>query len=109
MFSVGQPAEEYNALSGEALKDRLLADLDEVFSNQASPSYVKHITQNWAAEPFARAAYVSDQENWRNLRTLGESVANKVYFAGDAYTTGEDWSSVHAAARSAKAAVEALV
>ena len=48
-------------------------------------------------------------ENGRDIRTLGESISKKVYFAGDAYTAGTDWSSVHAAARSARRAVEELV
>jgi hypothetical protein len=39
---------------------------------------------------------------------LGQSINNKVYFAGDAYTTGDDWSSVHAAARSAIRAVKEI-
>ena len=43
------------------------------------------------------------------MKRLGESVNNKLFFAGDAYTTGSDWSSVHAAARSAKRAVDELV
>jgi hypothetical protein len=36
------------------------------------------------------------------VQELGESVNNKVYFAGGAYTDGEDWVSVHTAAQSAK-------
>ncbi|MEM7512506.1 MAG: FAD-dependent oxidoreductase, partial [Bacteroidota bacterium] len=72
-------------------------------------TYVKHVFQNWNAEPFARGAYIYDQENWRRIRTLGESVDGKLFFTGAEYTTGDDWSSVHTAARSAKRAVEELV
>ncbi|HBR99197.1 MAG TPA: hypothetical protein DD979_17735 [Gammaproteobacteria bacterium] len=61
--------------------------------------------QNWNAEPFAKGAYVYDYEDWRVLQRLGESVDERLFFAGDAYTQGEDWSSVHAAARSARRAV----
>ena len=60
-------------------------------------------------EPFANGAYATDQENWRHMRTLGESVDNTLFFAGDAYTDGEDWSSVHAAARSAIRVVKQLI
>ena len=81
--------------------DYILNELDEIFSNQASPNYVNHISQNWNNEPFAKGAYVHDYEDWRRVRTLGKSVDNKLFFAGAAYTTGEDWSSVHTAALSA--------
>jgi len=53
--------------------------------------------------------YVYDDENWRRVRTLGASVNGNLYFAGDAYTTGDDWSSVHTAARSAIRAIEEMV
>ncbi|MEL6659984.1 MAG: FAD-dependent oxidoreductase [Bacteroidota bacterium] len=67
------------------------------------------MVQNWNAEPYANGAYVTAYEDGREVAILGQSVSNKLYFAGDAYTTGYDWSSVHAAARSAKRAVGELV
>ena len=51
---------------------------------------------------------MSDHADWRTVRQLGESVASKIYFAGGAYTEGEDWVSVHTAAQSAKKAVEEI-
>ena len=109
LFAVGTEATFYNQLSEDDLINNILADLDAIFNGQASANYVKHIFQNWNAEPYANGAYITDDEDWRSVRTLGESVGNKLFFAGDAYTTGEDWSSVHTAARSAKRAVEELV
>ncbi|MEO1033090.1 MAG: FAD-dependent oxidoreductase [Bacteroidota bacterium] len=110
LFSVGVQAEPYQNLSGNAQRDYILNELDDIFgSNIASGNYLDHIVQNWNAEPYAQGAYIRDQENWQLLRTLGESVNDKLYFAGDAYTTGDDWSSVHTAVRSAKRAVEEMV
>lgn len=109
LFSVGQQAEPYQALSGDAQRDYMLSELDAVFNGAASTNYIDHIVQNWNEEPYAKGAYITDQENWKTVRTLGESVGNKLYFAGDAYTNGEDWSSVHIAAQSARAAVDELV
>jgi len=109
LFSVGTGTLPYVQLSDSALIDYMLSELDDIYNGQASASYVKHIFQNWNEEPFANGAYIYDQEDWRRVRTLGESVDNKLFFAGDAYTTGSDWSSVHAAARSAIRAVEELV
>ena len=78
-------------------------------TGKASKNYKKHIFQNWSAEPFAKGAYVHYFEDWRNIRTLGKSVADKLYFAGDAYTDGSPWSSVPSAAQAAKRVVEQLV
>lgn len=109
LFAVGTQAEVYQAYSGDALRDYILNELDEVFEGKASATYVKHLVQNWNDEPFARAAYLEDGAATRISRRLATSIDDKVYFAGDAYTQEDDWSSVHMAARSAKDAVEELV
>jgi len=110
LFSVGQQAEPYQNRSGDELKNYILNELDTVFGNAlASTNYVDHIVQNWNEEPYAQAAYIRDEENWRLMARLGEPVGDSLYFAGDGYTDGEDWSSVHTAVRAAKRAVDALV
>lgn len=110
LFSTGDKAENYQSLTGDQQRDYILSELDVVFGNSiATNSYEKHLVQNWNEQPYANGAYITSHENWRRVRTLGESVNNKLYFAGDAYTDGEDWSSVHAAARSAKVAIEEIV
>ena len=48
-------------------------------------------------------------ENWRTVGRIREAIDNKVYFAGDAYTNGEDWGNVHNAALSSLDAVNELV
>lgn len=109
VFSVGEPAENFINMNDESFKNFVLSELDVLFSNKASASYIKHITQNWNNEPYARGAYITDQEDYRKVAILGESISNKIYFAGDAYTTGDDWSSVHTAAKSAIRAVNELI
>ena len=110
LFSVGQQAEVYQSFSDNALRDYILAELDSAFGNGvATNNYIDHITQNWNDEPYANAAYITDQENWQSVKTLGESVNNKLYFAGDAYTDGEDWSSVHTAIRAARRVIDELL
>ncbi len=108
LFAVGKPALDYLSLSDNQLKDFILNELDEIYSNQATPSYIKHIAQNWDNEPFIKAGYMTDNADWRVVKKLGESVANKIYFAGGAYTDGENWVSVHTAVQSAKAAIEEI-
>ncbi len=108
LFTVGTPARDYITRSGNDLKDFMLSELDGIFSNQATPNYTNHITQNWNNESFIKAGYMTDHADWQTVSKLGESVSNKIYFAGGAYTDGNDWVSVHAAARSAKRTVEEI-
>lgn len=108
LFVVGTPALSFTALSGDNLRDYILSELDEIYSDQATPSYIKHITQDWDNEPFIKSGYMTDNADWKTVKKLGESVANKIYFAGGAYTDGEDWVSVHTAAQSAKTAVKEI-
>ena len=105
LFAVGTPALDYISRSGVDLKNFILSELDNIYANQATPNYIKHITQNWNNEPFIKGGYMSDYVDWRTVRELGNSVANKLYFAGGEYTDGEDWVSVHTAAQSAKIAL----
>ncbi|HKK73537.1 MAG TPA: FAD-dependent oxidoreductase [Saprospiraceae bacterium] len=109
LFVVGRPAQDYTSRSGNNLKSFILEELDRIYSNQASPNYLNHISQNWDDEPFIQSGYMSDHADWRTVRDLGKSVADKIYFAGGAYTDGEDWVSVHAAARSAKNTIKELI
>ena len=97
LFTVGKQAVEMMGKNGYR---KALAELDTLFDGKASKYYLNHIVQNWSAEPFIGGAYITPDENWRLVRELGKPVGNKLFFAGDAYTDGEDWASVHAAALS---------
>lgn len=108
LFVVGAPAQDYISRSGDELKNFILSELDGIYSNQARQNYVNHITQNWNNEPFIKGGYMTDYADWRTVRELGNSIADKIYFAGGEYTDGENWVSVHTAAESAKKTVEDL-
>ncbi len=109
LFAVGVEAKRYNEMTEGERISFMLAELDEAYDGKASTSYLKHTFQNWNAEPFINGAYLTDHEDWRKVRTLGESVGDKLFFAGAAYSDGTDWGSVHSSARAAKRAVEELV
>lgn len=100
-LALGTATLPYAELSDQALLQYMLKELDALFDGQASEQYLQHITQNWSREPFIEGAYVYDQERWRTVKVLGQSVNNRLYFAGTSYTDGSDWGSVHAAAKSA--------
>ncbi len=108
LFVVGKPALDFTSLSGDELRDFILNELNGIYSNQATPNYINHITQNWDKEPFIKGGYMTDNADEEIVRKLGESVADKIYFAGGAYTNGDDWVSVHAAALSAKKSIQEI-
>ena len=108
VFAVGEQAELAQELGDEVI-DFILEELDEMYDGAASRSYVRHITQNWNEQPWARGAYLTDGEDFRLTRRMAEPVADRVFFAGDGYTKFDDWSSVHAAAWSARDAVRDLI
>jgi len=110
LFTVGTPAEKYQAVDeGDELRDLILAELDDVFDGAASRTYLQHIAQNWNAEPFARAAYLADEADWRIPETLAVRFSDRLFLAGDAYTSHGDWSAVDDAARSARDVVRDLL
>lgn len=104
-FVIGKPALPLISMTDNDLKNYILNELDTIFSNQATPSYVKHVVQNWSTEPFIKGAYLNDYEEPARVKKLAASVASKLYFAGEAYTSGDDWGGAHAAAQSAQDAV----
>ncbi|MEM9036533.1 MAG: FAD-dependent oxidoreductase [Actinomycetota bacterium] len=109
LFAVGSGAEPYQAAEGDGLRDLVLAELDEVFDGAASASYLRHIVQDWDREPFIGQAYLADTADWRHPPRLQEPVGDRVFFAGEAYTSHDDWGSVDDATRSARDAVELIL
>ncbi|MEQ9164897.1 MAG: FAD-dependent oxidoreductase [Fulvivirga sp.] len=102
LVALGTQAEQYQNLSGNALKIYILDELDAVFGGLATTNYIKHIVQDWSNEPFIKAAYLADIADSEISENLSISVANKLFFAGDAYTKEDDWGGVHNASRSAR-------
>lgn len=109
LFGVGAGTLPYVNLNEEDRIAYILEELDELFDGQATPNYVNHLFQHWQNEPYAKGAYLTQYTNPAHVATLGEPIQNKVFFAGDGYTDGSDYSAVHTAARAAKTAVEAIV
>jgi monoamine oxidase len=110
LFTVGDEAVPYQEQSSAAgLRDLILAELDEIFDGAATPAYVQHISQNWDDEPFIGQAYFADSADWRLPARMRAPIDDRIFFAGASYTGGDDWGSVHTAARSARDAVERLL
>ncbi|MEM7603531.1 MAG: FAD-dependent oxidoreductase, partial [Verrucomicrobiota bacterium] len=108
LFAVGEQAKVYQARRGAELRDFILDELDQIFAGAASRSYIRHLAQNWSQEEFIRQAYFADSGDWRLPPRMQRPVDRRVFFAGDTYSNGDDWGSVHVAAQSAREAVDGL-
>ena len=85
---------------GDELRDLVLAELDPLFDGIPSQTYVQHISQNWANEPFVRAAYLADYADSDISQDLGKHRPTGLH-GGLQLHAQYDWSSVHTAVRSA--------
>lgn len=86
LFSIGEPARYFTDMATEQeIIDAFLAELDAMFEGRASATYVKHVIQNWSAEPYVQGSYNffenNSNQHERNLRT---PIDNKLFFAGEA-------------------------
>ena len=109
LFTVGAMSAPYQAVDpGDELRDLVLAELDPLFDGIPSQTYVQHISQNWANEPFVRAAYLADYADSDISQDLGKNIGPRVFMAGCSYTREYDWSSVHTAVRSARDCVDEM-
>lgn len=110
LFWVAHEARAFTELDNTTMIGRVIDELDQRFSGNASRHYVDHRIQNWSAEPFIRGAYSvdfrGDQE--RVVATLKRPVADRLFFAGEALHIAEQ-STVHGAMLSAYDAVERLL
>ena len=107
LFAVGEPSKKYTSLkTDDAIIKFILKELDEMFEGKASKFYVKHIIQNWSAEPFIRGSY---SEMKGKPEKMAAPVANKIYFAGEAMNTNGHTIAVHGASESAYIALEKML
>lgn len=99
LFAVGKPSEKYTSLeTDDAIINYILKELDEMFEGKASTHYIKHIIQNWNAEPFIQGSYSSRKGD---PKTMSAPIDHKVYFAGEAMNTNGHTIAVHGASESA--------
>lgn len=93
LFTVGENATPYAQLENDqAIIDKILGELDEMFEGKASETYEKHIIQNWSKEPFIGGSYPQSYENRsQNIANILEPLDKKVFFAGEAIH--DEWQS----------------
>ncbi len=107
LFTVGDQASVYTNLpNNQAIIDQVMNELDSLFEGKASQHYVKHVIQNWSAEPYIGGSYTHNMDDSMQS-TLLRPVESKLYFAGEAYA--DDWATVHGAGLSGMAAAEEII
>jgi len=85
-FIMGKQAEYLTSLgSDSAITNALLQELDQIYSGQASASFVSSYVQNWTLNPFVKGAYSYSTVGMGNTRTIAaQPIDNKLFFAGEA-------------------------
>ena len=98
-FVMGQQAEYLTSLgSDSAITNALLQELDTMYNGQATASFVDSHVQNWTTNPFVRGAYSYSTVGMGDARKVAsETVAKKLYFAGEAMNLNGHHQTVHGA------------
>jgi len=112
LFCVGPAASEYTSPADEqAIVERLLMELDEMFDGRASVAYIDHVVQSWSAEPWIQGSYTSawtgDDER-ATFDALIEPLDGRVFFAGEAHSW-DNGATVPGAMESAYAVTERIL
>ncbi|MCP3932967.1 MAG: FAD-dependent oxidoreductase [Bacteroidetes bacterium] len=111
LFTVGERASVYTDLASEdAIINKILGELDEIFDGKASQTYIKHVIQNWSKEPYIQGSYAFEffESEKATIDTLLQPVENKLYFAGDALSH-DNGSTVQGAGETAYDVVERML
>ena len=98
-FIMGEQAEYLTSLgSDSAITNALIQELDTMYNGQASASFVASHVQNWTTNPFVKGAYSYSTVGMGDARKVAsETVAKKLYFAGEAMNTSGHHQTVHGA------------
>ncbi|MEM1333664.1 MAG: NAD(P)/FAD-dependent oxidoreductase [Actinomycetota bacterium] len=107
LFTQGEKAERYlQQGSDEAIADYVLAELDDLFDGAATRHHLQHVVQNWSAEPFIQGSY---SKRAASAKELAASVADRVYFAGEAMNPSGQTIAVQGAVESSYVAVAEML
>lgn len=110
LFAINEQAAVYTQLQDDqAIVTKLLGLLDSMFNGVASRSYLRHVVQNWSAEPYIQGAYSYSFEGKQRtvVDLLRKPLEDKVYFAGEALSL-DNQAMVHGACESALLALEQM-
>ncbi|MCH7600079.1 MAG: FAD-dependent oxidoreductase [Myxococcales bacterium] len=93
-FIMGINGEIMSALPDDTARiNQALSDLDEMFSNAATPAYMSAVVQDWSNEPYVLGSYsyptVGSFPGGTSMReVLAQPVGTTLFFAGEATNNG---------------------
>ncbi len=98
-FVMGKQAEYLTSLGSDvAITTALLGELDEMYSGQATASFLDAHVENWTTKPFIKGAYSYSKVGIGNARNIAaESIDDKLFFAGEAMNLNGHHQTVHGA------------
>lgn len=109
LFNVGPSAALYTNESDDEILKIILGELDAMFDGKATKYYLKHVIQNWSAEPYIKGSYTHFHESENNsVEIMKKPMDNKVYFAGEALHEYAG-ATVQGAGLSAKTTIEDIL
>ena len=99
-FIMGEQAEYLTSLGSDAaITSKLLEELDTMYNNEASKSFMSSYVNNFTNKPFIEGAYSYSTINMGNAREkAAESIDNKLFFAGEAMNLNGHHQTVFGAA-----------
>jgi monoamine oxidase len=109
----GPQAVEVSKLSDEEIKEKALQSLSKIFSisvEEVHEQLANYHIENWPADPYARGVYsYLTPTSEQGITELKTPVADAIYFAGEAITSGHDAGTVEAALVSGKETAEIIL
>lgn len=111
LFTINSQAAPYIALgSDQAIFEKIMEELDEMFDGKASQNYIQHVVQNWSKEPYIKGSYSYNFENNQEetVNTIKAGLEDKVFFAGEGLSI-DNQATVQGACESGYAAVEMIL
>jgi monoamine oxidase len=98
-FIMGRQAEALTSMgSNEAIVNALLNELDSMYNNKASSTFLQAHVENWTTHPYIRGAYSYSTVGMGDARKIAaQSVDQKLYFAGEAMNLNGHHQTVHGA------------
>jgi monoamine oxidase len=110
-FIMGEQAEHLDRLGTDAaITQALLQELDSMYNNQASAAFMASHVQNFTRNPYIRGAYSYSTMGMGQARQVAaRSVADKLFFAGEAMNINGHHQTVFGAAETGKREVINLV
>lgn len=94
---MGKKADMYYDNPQKAVEN-YLKELDSIFDGKASKYYIDRLAQDWGAESYINGVYSYTKPGGTLAREIARKpINNKVFFAGEAMNTRNDYGTVHGA------------